>query len=195
MYKTIPVSVRDIDVLRKLGDLMPPDYGTTRIQPSPTVDETDKPNFVVVTIRNRHFTETQVWVRPLYQSYREAWKKSFAIQPNMDVDHIHARERANDLGYDYIRLALVPASANRSAGAGYEKKLLNAYRTVQFDPHEVPQVRYLDYVQAVKIRGTNIGSARQGYPGFSQSHQDLIPPRTLGSKQDQHQIELPWELV
>jgi hypothetical protein len=193
MYRTIPVSVRNIEVLRELGTLIPP-YGTTRIKRSSTVDENDKPNFVVVTVDNRQFTETQLWVRPLYQNYREAWEKEFGIQSYMDVDHIHARERAHDLGYEYIRLALVPASANRSAGAGYEKKLLNAYRTVQFDPHEIPKVRYLDYVQAIKIRGTNIGSSRQGYPGFFQTHKDLIPPRILGSKKNQHGQELPWEL-
>lgn len=194
MYKTIPVSVRNVDVLRVLGTLIPPHYGTTRIQPSPTVDENNQPNFVVVTIHNRYFKETQLWVRPFYRNYRDAWEKLFGIQSYMDVDHIHAKERANDLGYDYIRLALVPASANRSAGAGYEKKLLNAYRTVQFDPHEVPKVRYLDYIQAMKIRGTNIGSSRQGYPGFFQTHKNFIPPRILGSKQDQYKQELPWEL-
>ena len=197
MYRTIPVSVRNIKVLEKLGTLIPP-YGTTKIQSSSTVDDSGKPNFVTVIINNSQFTETQLWVRPFYPNYREAWKQVFGVQSisgNMDVDHIHARERANDLGYDYIRLALVPAGANRSAGAGYEKKLLNAYRTVQFDPDETPEFRYLDDIQAVKLKGTKIGSSRQGYPGLFQDHQDLIPPQILGSKQNRNKIELPWKLA
>lgn len=43
MYRTIPVSVRNIKVLRELGTIIPPD-GTTRVKLSSTVDENDKRN-------------------------------------------------------------------------------------------------------------------------------------------------------
>lgn len=197
MYKTIPVSARNIKILKKLGTIILP-YGTTRIESSPTV-KNDEPNFVVVIINNPQFTETQLWVKPFYSGYKTAWKKTFgvhSIPSGMDVDHIHARKRAGDLGYDYIRLALVPASANSSAGGGYEKLLFKAYKKVygKAERREIPEIRCLDEVQAVKIRGTKIGSSKQGYPGFFQTHQNLIPPRTLGSKKDRHGQELPWIL-
>jgi len=191
MDNKIPVSAKNLAAFKELGG---------KIEFLEQDPNDNKYNVVVVTLTRHQTTEIQLWVRPHYSKYREAWKKRFgeaSIPPGTDVDHIHSRERAAALGYEYVRLALVPAGANRSAGAGYEKALLNAYRTVHGDQgrpagYDIPNIRYIDFVQETKIMSVKIGPKNGGYPGLFTHHNGLIAVNTLGKKWDKDKKNLPW---
>jgi hypothetical protein len=66
----------------------------------------------------------QLWVRPEYQGYRDAWKRVFIyIPPDMQVDHIYNRGAALAVGYQYVRLFLCPSAVNMQHGSKVEGRL------------------------------------------------------------------------
>ncbi|TGU71418.1 hypothetical protein E4633_13900 [Geomonas terrae] len=71
-----------------------------------------------------------LYVRPLYPYYRKVAKLRFGgIPPMRDVDHVLARTLAGKMNINYVLVALVNSSANRSHGC-YEKRGIKQSNTV-----------------------------------------------------------------
>jgi hypothetical protein len=134
----------------------------------------------VVLVRTR--AGDQLWVNPRYEQYQEAWKAAFPRSPipnGRDVDHLYSRERAKQLGYEYVRLELVPFPVNRGAGASWEK-LGQRIQT----PHERakqlgleyegnPPIRNADPVQRSKLLGLPIGRKSDAWSSLRQNATQL----------------------
>ena len=105
--------------------------------------------------------ERQVWIDPKSERWRRIFGKEFTDIAG-DVDHVYSKARAKQQGYGYVRLADVPAGPNRSAGAGWEKKILK----LPIQPGGTPAVRYSSLKDETKLSGIKVGGKRKGYPGM-----------------------------
>jgi hypothetical protein len=93
--------------------------------------------------------ERQLWVSPDYGSYRDAWAEAFPDQPipkGFDIDHVHNSDRAAKEGWGYVRLACIPASANRRAAGNHEGK-----NTQLFVVNKTLLIRTIDHSQWSKL--------------------------------------------
>lgn len=110
----IPIAARSLSVLkRKVG----------RVEP---LSGTRNDNVLMVDPGDHR---RQVWVRPSYTSYRDAWLRvHLHVAPQMDVDHVYNRARAQVAGYEYVRLVLCPATVNQRHGSFLERRLTDVER-------------------------------------------------------------------
>lgn len=77
----------------------------------------DVRNAFILDVCGCHF----LYVRPSYSRYRKLARSRFSIiSPMRDVDHVLARTLAGKMNMNYVLIALVQKSANRSHGS-YEK--------------------------------------------------------------------------
>ncbi|MDI1437714.1 hypothetical protein [Polyangium sorediatum] len=145
----IPVAARSIDALqRHVG----------RVQ---AITGTRNNNALLV---NPGDARRQVWVRPTYADYRDAWIRVFtyiADPANMDVDHIYNKARAQVVGYDYVRLFLVEKGVNRNHGR-VERLLVR----VSLAPGRLtrdPDIAYATNWNIAKISGNRVGRENVRY--------------------------------
>lgn len=107
----IPIAARSLAALRQ------------KVGPVETVGGTKNDNAVVVDAGDHR---RQLWVRPSYAGYRDAWRRVHVfVPPLMDVDHIYNRARARVLNYEYVRLFLCDSTVNQRHGAFLERRLTN----------------------------------------------------------------------
>jgi hypothetical protein len=96
--------------------------------------------------------EQQLWVNPGYGSYREAWAAAFPDRPipdGFDIDHVHNRDRAAKEEWGFVRLACIPASANRRAAGNHEGK-----NTELFAVNKTLSIRTIDHSQWSKLNAS-----------------------------------------
>jgi hypothetical protein len=134
----------------------------------------------VVLVRTR--AGDQLWVNPHYDNYQDAWKAAFPGSPipsGRDVDHLYSRERAKQLGYEYVRLEIVPFPVNRGAGASWEKLAQKiqtpAERAKQLglEYEGNPPIRNADPVQRSKLLGLPIGRKSDAWSSLRESARQL----------------------
>jgi hypothetical protein len=100
----------------------------------------------------------QVWVRPSYAAYRDAWLRVFAViedPAHMDVDHIYNKARAQVVGYQYVRLFLVEKGANRNHGRVERKLTLVAISSGALTT--TPEIVYATNWNIAKMTGHRVG--------------------------------------
>lgn len=125
----------------------------------------------------------QLWVRPDYLKYREAWRAAFgSVASGYQVDHLYSKARALAYGYGYVRLVLTDSKVNMSFGGGIEKQMLKVptSRDPSIAPTKVP-IRYADWWQIQKLDGVILGGRAKGCAPTSL----LLQPSILGGSPGQ----------
>lgn len=115
-----------------------------------------------------------LWVDPRRNNYVEIFRKFLSehcrvdpgeLTKNHDVDHMYNRERAVNFGYAFVRMFPIPASANRSHGAGYEKAMTES------DIGRGRKVmKLMDEVSTMKFLGILSPSTRRGLSKEQREH-------------------------
>ena len=88
-----------------------------------------------------HYEESvyYLFVRPEYTRYRTVASQRFGgIPPKHDIDHVHARKLADQYGYRYVLVALLPIKINRLHGV-YEQ-IRQQLESIE----DVPEVCFAD---------------------------------------------------
>jgi len=172
-FDKIPTSAKDIQALKTLG----------------SVESKSDDNVVIVEAHNpvkigskQTLIKKQLWVRPSYKRYREAWEDEIGSirapikmtsgtrsgsECRFDVDHIHAKQRANDLGYQYVRLALVPYFSNSSWGGSLEKAIFNHF-SADLNNFSAGDIRPINYMEENKLAGIMRGDINT-LPGYQRT--------------------------
>jgi hypothetical protein len=132
--------------------------------------------------------QKQLWVRPLkgkeqwhsqgssidtYSGYRKAWERHMGFPDKIKlppkigfvVDHIHNGIRANDRGYEYVRLGLILNFINSAFGGGIEQQFVEISKTVttpSTSKSHSNEIRELTVFEELKLSGIRYNNFIEG---------------------------------
>lgn len=210
--KIVAVSAGSFEALNKVGSIVGYDSSKDYVLLKQSVKENISDNCVIPK------GQQQLWVRPLKNKhqwhkdgkadnvcskYRDIWKRTMGIPDDIKlppktsfvVDHIHNGIRANDRGYEYVRLALILNFVNSAFGPGIEKRFINVSKKVPIPEVSKREIRNITVFEELKLSGVRYddfinGDVKKEY----ENHQDKIIHASLTGEWTQDLVDLLAEL-
>jgi hypothetical protein len=180
--ENISISAGSFDALKKIGTISEYDSLRKYVVVKQYSQEKISDNCILPK------GQKQLWVRPLkgrnqwhnqgniidtYSGYRKTWERHMGFPDNIKlppktsfvVDHIHNGVRANDRGYEYVRLGLILNFINSAFGGGMEQQFVEISKTVTTpttSKSHSNEIRELTIFEELKLSGIRYNDFIEG---------------------------------